>query len=401
MTKRRLVLTVVVIVGLLLAAGGYAAWKIVSPPQISAFYDPPSPLPVGKPGEIIRTESMDSRFSNARLWRILYYSTDLSGNNVAVSAIIAAPTSAAPADGYPLVAVGHGTVGANRACAPSIDPYTSFNDGPTSYDLFVGPFVSAGYVVVMSDYQGLGTPGDSSYLLGDIEGRNILDAARAAMAFPNLTLRPDFVIWGQSQGGHAALFAGQLARTYASELKVLGVATEAPAADLQAIFQDLTLLNDRGGVVSLPLMAAQAWAKAYSDLNIDTVLTGRGKGALTNVVDNVCLMPAILATQFAKPSDLFLPDAMQVLAPTIAENTPGIGPYVMPLFIAQGDADAVVPVSANTHFAESLCAVDNQLTYKVYEGAGHFAIVNAAQADVLAWMQSLLDGTVPVTTCAT
>jgi hypothetical protein len=100
-----------VIVGLLFVAGGYADWKSVSPPKISALYDPPWPPPVGKPDEIIRTESRDLRCANTRVWCILYYSTDFGGNNVAVSAIIAAWTTAAPADGYPLVVVGHGTGG--------------------------------------------------------------------------------------------------------------------------------------------------------------------------------------------------------------------------------------------------------------------------------------------------
>lgn len=400
MTKRRLVLTIVVL-GWLLAAGGYATWKIASPPAIPAFYDPPSPLPVGKPGQIIRAESIRSKFANARLWRILYHSTDSAGKDVAVSALLAAPTAAAPGAGYPLLAVGHGTVGIDRGCAPSINPYDSFRDSPTAYDFFVRPFVEAGYVVVMSDYQGLGAPGNNSYLIGDLEGRNILDSARAALSFPDLKLDPRLLIWGQSQGGHAALFAGQLAPAYAPELSILGVAADAPAADLQTIFRDLTLLNDRGGVVALPLMAADAWTRAYPGLTIDQLLTNRGKGALNNVVKNVCLMFAILATQLAKPSDLLKPDALQTLAPFTATNTPQVAPYPTPLFIAQGDADAVVPISANTHFAARLCAAGNRLTYKVYEGAGHFAIVDAAGPDVLAWMHQLRDGKAAAGTCPT
>lgn len=400
MTKRRLLVRIAVLLGIVVAGAGVVAWKLVAPPEISAFYDLPSSLETGTPGDIIRFETIDSQSENARLWRILYHSTDARGNATAVSALLAAPTTPAPDTGYPLLAVGHGTVGVNRGCAPSIDPYDSFSGGPTAYDLFVAPFVTAGYAVVMSDYQGLGAPGDSSYLIGEIEGRNILDSARAALAFPEISVQLNVLIWGQSQGGHAALFAGQLAPTYAPELKVLGVAVEAPAADLGAIFQSLTQLNEQGGVVALPLMAADAWITAgLVDADRDQLMTKRGEGALNNVVDNICLMPAILATQLAQPSDLLQPDALDVLGPAITANTPSVTAYAMPLFIGQGDADHVVPVSTNTHFAERLCGSGNTLIYTVYEGAGHFAIVEAAEADVLAWMETLRSGHDPGTTC--
>jgi predicted esterase len=71
----------------------------------------------------------------------------------------------------------------------------------------------------------------------------------------------------------------------------------------------------------------------------------------------------------------------------------------MPLFIGQGDADHVVPVSATTHSVEKLCPAGNKLTYKIYEGTNHFSIVPDAEADVLAWMQTLRSGGDPGTTC--
>ena len=42
--------------------------------------------------------------------------------------------------------------------------------------------VDAGYVVAATDYEGLGTPGVHPYLVGESEGRSVLDAARAARA---------------------------------------------------------------------------------------------------------------------------------------------------------------------------------------------------------------------------
>ena len=41
-------------------------------------------------------------------------------------------------------------------------------------------WVKAGYAVVRTDYQGLGTPGVHGYLIGKDEGRSVLDIVRAA-----------------------------------------------------------------------------------------------------------------------------------------------------------------------------------------------------------------------------
>jgi len=46
-----------------------------------------------------------------------------------------------------------------------------------------------------------------------------------------------FAVTGPSQGGHAALFAGQLAPTYAPDLKLVGVAASAPPTDLKELFR--------------------------------------------------------------------------------------------------------------------------------------------------------------------
>ena len=398
MWRRRIGVGLLVMV-LLVAAGGVAVWRSVRPPAIPAFYDPPELAADARAGQILRTEAIDSEVAGVRLWRMLYTSTRLDGAVVAVSALVAAPVAPPPEGGYPLVAVGHGTVGIARGCAPSIAPFEQFDATHTAYGFFAGHFVEAGYAVIIADYQGLGTPGDNAYLVGQIEGRNILDSARAMATFPNVPVQPGLVIEGQSQGGHAALFAHQIAPVYAPELQVLGVAALAPAADPEAIFRGVTDVNDRGGVTALPVMAVDAYTTAYPDVSIDQVLTERGVGALRNVIDELCVLQAILGTQLARPSDLIQPTGLDVLKPYVELNTPGAGPFATPIFLGQGDADVVVPITTNARVAERLCSAGNNVTYRVYEGAGHFAVVDRSTADVLAWMQAVRDGQVPASTC--
>ena len=142
----------------------------------------------------MRTEKVDSQVSTARLWRILYTSSDVNGKTIAVSGLVAAPTAAAPSGGYPVVVVAHGTSGINRGCAPSIKPFGKVDDQDTAYDYLVGLYVGAGYAVVMADFEGLGVKGNNSYLVGEVEGRNVLDSARALKSFPEFTVNPKMLV---------------------------------------------------------------------------------------------------------------------------------------------------------------------------------------------------------------
>ena len=66
---------------------------------------------------------------------------------------------------------------------------------------------------------------------GTGEARSSLDAIRAADQLEGLRLSSDVVVWGHSQGGHAALWTEQVAADYAPELAIHGTAALAPVAD--------------------------------------------------------------------------------------------------------------------------------------------------------------------------
>jgi pimeloyl-ACP methyl ester carboxylesterase len=395
---RRWIMIVVAVAVVVIIAGAYLIWQKVKPPSVPAFYKAPSSVAHDKPGQILRTEPIDSQVSTARLWRILYTSSDINGKTIAVSGLVAAPTAAAPSEGYPVVVVAHGTSGINQGCAPSIKPFGKVDDKNTAYDYLVGQYVRAGYAVVMADFEGLGVKGNNSYLVGEVEGRNVLDSARAIKSFPDFTVNPKMLVAGQSQGGHAALWAGQLQPSYAPDVDIIGVIGQAPATDLEAMFLGVTGPNARGGIVSLLLMAADAYTKQYPDVKIKQVLTTRGRGSLRNVVNKLCLVPAIIGTQLAKPSDLIQPNGLDALKPDVDKNIPG-ATFTMPVFLAQGDTDIVVLPTITQAYAAKLCATGVNLTYKTYPGVGHFDVVGSSEQDVLTWMTALRNGTPPTSTC--
>jgi hypothetical protein len=97
--------------------------------------------------------------------------------------------------------------------------------------LVLPQILAQGWVLVATDYTGLGTEGPTPFLIGQGEARSVLDAVRAARQLKQVSLADKTVIRGHSQGGHAALWAGILAPAYAPGDNVIGVAAPAPASD--------------------------------------------------------------------------------------------------------------------------------------------------------------------------
>jgi hypothetical protein len=147
----------------------------------------PAPPLKAKPGTIIRSTPIAAP-AGARAWKILYHSRAVDGNDIAVSGVVVAPTAPAPRRGRVVVTWAHGGVGLADVCAPSkqADIASGASGARVDYPHALIPmlqtFLDAGFVVAATDYEGLGTPGPHPILVGESEGRGVLDAARAARA---------------------------------------------------------------------------------------------------------------------------------------------------------------------------------------------------------------------------
>ncbi|MGH2551359.1 MAG: lipase family protein, partial [Thermomicrobiales bacterium] len=224
---RRLGMLIIAIVVVIASASLAVAAPVPVGPPGDAFYAPPDPLPKGKPGELIQAQPIDGP-SGANTWRVLYHSRSLSGDDIAVSGLIVAPVEPATTGDRPILSWGHGGAGIDDRCAPS----RQFAD-PGLLVPFMREYLTQGFVVAASDYEGLGTPGVAPFLVGESEGRSLLDIARAAHNLEEAGAGQQIIVAGHSEGGHAALFAGEIATRYAPELDLLGVMAGAPPANLE------------------------------------------------------------------------------------------------------------------------------------------------------------------------
>jgi hypothetical protein len=112
------------------------------------------------------------------IWRILYHSRDRLGRDVAVSGFAIVPDAPLPAGARRLVyAWAHGLIGQADRCAPS----RHIRDNLPPYG---GQQLEAGAVLTATDYDGLGTPGEPTALVGVALGHAVLDSIPAASQLP-------------------------------------------------------------------------------------------------------------------------------------------------------------------------------------------------------------------------
>jgi hypothetical protein len=351
------------------------------------IYAVPDPLPDGRAGDLIWAERVAAP-RGAVAWRVLYRSETIHGEPIGVSGLIVSPDEAPPAGGWPVIGYGHGTTGLADRCAPS-KAANPVADGDSIGDLPLPGLWERGFVVAATDYEGLGTPGRHPYLVGGSEGRSVLDAVRAAQRLPDAGAGEDVIVLGVSQGGHAALFAGELAGRYAPDLDLRGVVALAPGAELA---RAALLLSNDPTAVGFAVAIGAGFEAAYPDARLEDVLTAKARRSI-EVVDERCIEGVLDA--FAQPADEVL-RLERILAPPwpalLDENTPGREPTTAPVFVGQGTADALVVPQLTDLLVERLCRTGDTVTYRRYGGTSHSGIASAAAEDVHAWIRDRLDG---------
>jgi pimeloyl-ACP methyl ester carboxylesterase len=365
------------------------ATTTTSPPADSeAFVVPPADLAALDPGALIRAAPIDGAPAGAQAFRILYASTAMTGDIVAVSGMAVVPAAPAPAGGRVVLSWAHGTTGSADICAPS----TLL--GAASLPA-LGEAVAAGYTVVATDYEGLGTPGPHPYLVGPSAGRGVLDAARAVRSLdPAAGART--LVWGHSQGGQAAVWAGQIAPEYAADVEVLGVVAVAPAARLSPLAQPAVVNGSPiiGGFVTAGIAGA---ASAYPELDPADLLTPEAVAAL-GVVETECIT-GVIGTIGGLGGRVMLDQPLAAdWAEMLTANDAGAAPIAAPLLVTQGGKDTLVTPDATDAYVAAACATGTPVELRSYPDADHGSVMEES-ADALAWMAARVAGQPATSTC--
>ncbi len=370
-----------------------AGTGLLPAPDGDAFYTPPDPLPGDGPGDLIWARAYDGAPAGGVGWQVLYRSENVAGEPIAVSGLVIAP--ATPTGSDIVLDWAHGTTGMGDQCAPSKGAA-----GFSAEGLVGGIAVDRGWTFVATDYEGLGTPGVHPYLVGESEGRGVLDIVRAAAQLAGAGVDADarVAIFGHSQGGHAALMAAELAPTYAPELDVVGTVAGAPPGELPLIAAAFASATTRGAAGGFGLMMQAGFLAAYPDLPVDAAVDAAAQPLLDEVADTCTEEAFDLAAGLttAQPD----PSANADWRAALEANSPGAVDPDVPVLIYHGDADTTVPPTLSKTIRDQYCALGVTVQRTVYADADHITVVFSAIGEIQGWIQDRLDGLPAPDNCA-
>jgi acetyl esterase/lipase len=353
------------------------------------FYDAPRSALAGQAGTIVRQERIDGAPLGATAFRTLYRSTGLKGEPIFVSGVIIVPQGDPPPGGRPIVAWAHSTSGVTPRCAPSLAIFL--------FQQIQGlrSFVERGYVVAATDYPGLGTPQTHPYLVGDSEARAVIDIVRAASSMRGAGGGKRFTVWGHSQGGQAALFTGMIAKSYAPELELLGVAAAAPATDLAALMKDDIGTSGGNNIMAMTLWS---WHRVF-DASIAEVVDPRALPTLDRLA-HVCIEgPFDLSARqrIGQPlNQHFLtvdqPADIEPWRSLLQKNSAGVLPSEIPLFLAQGTADQIIDPNVTRAYMNKLCNAGSKVQMMILPDIGHGRAAQASTMAAVSWLADRFAG---------
>ncbi|MEU6425544.1 lipase family protein [Microbispora sp. NPDC046973] len=329
-----------------------------------------------------------------KAWHLRYRSTSATGEPNVVSGTLLVPDSPYPLGRRPIAGYAVGTHGMGDQCAPS----AAMAGGTEAELAIMSLMLLKGWAVAVTDYEGLGTPGDHTYMAGLSQGHAVLDAIRAATRVPgaNLSGSAPVVVMGYSQGGSSAAWAAQLQPAYAPELRLKGVAAGGVPADLRAVADHLDGTGDFG----LAAAAGIGLDAAYPELHLDSYLTPEGAALFGDARDD-CVSDLRAKLGGRRLAELTTTDVLNLpdWRARLAENRLGASAPRVPLFLYHAKGDEIIPYEVGKTLREEYCARGvNVLWTGVPAGSHVLGAVEGAPLAV-AWLATRVAGLPAIPNC--
>jgi len=362
-------------------------------PAPDAFYSWTGPLPE-QPGVLLRVAPYEGEApADARALRMLYTTTRSDGSITLASAVVAVPTQDTGSARI-VLAWQHGTTGVARSCAPSLRPDALTEEAIPG----IAGAIERGWVVVATDYPGQGTTGRYPYLIGEGEGRATLDAARAAGQIEGAGSPERVMLWGHSQGGHATLWAAQIAPEYSPELDVVGVAALSAASDPLALARRVTQASPGPLSDAVTSYVVVPYSDEYADVALTDVTHPAGvvfteSAASRCATDRSMLVTLLVGVGLGDHDRLYQLDldAGPVHDRLVQNTADGLVPA--PLFLGQGTDDEVVPIEIQRTLTAALCTAGRAVSSHEYPGRSHMGVIaedSPLVPELLAWADEVV-----------
>ena len=359
---------------------------------LSAFS---SPATAQQSRYLISAQPMTDTPPDVQAWRVQYWTTNGNGQRFAVTGIVAAPMEAIPPRPRRVIAWTHGAWGVAEKCAPSLSPdFFPYSAGMNA--------VRSGYVVVAPDYIGLASPTMHPFLVGPDTANAVLDAVRAAREIPGAAAGNAFAVWGESQGGHAALWTAISVRSYAPDLTLVGTAAAAPPTDLGA---NLSQGSDKNARALLLSFALHSWSTLYG-FSLDSITNRTNQGIIRRLSENNCV------SFNSKPKLGTILGILTIARATKNKDIAKIEPFASferansvdparvpgPLLIAQSGKDTIVAAAVTRKFAKAVCRRGTPTRWIDLTG-DHGASAKDSAQETIGWITSRFNGNPPPNDC--
>jgi pimeloyl-ACP methyl ester carboxylesterase len=369
-------------------------------PLDDSFYTVPTPLPSGSHGDLIWYRDASAIIPEApayRAWNVLYLSTDAVETPNAVTGTVLVPQTGRNGR---VISYAVGTHGLAPVCAPS----KQLDMGLDYENANIAAALQAGYAVLITDNPGY-TNGDvPSYMVGIAQGHACLDIITAAKQIPQVPIRADAqaAIWGYSQGGQTAAWAGQLQPGYMPDLDLVGVAAGGVPADLIDVGYNI---DGKVGSAFLLQVVMGLWSQYPDAVPLETLANDKGKTAIAKAQE-VCTFGALFEFMHQELSEYVVgnPPLSELIDDYVyqplTDQKLGGAAIQAPVYLYHGTADEIIPLEQHLQLKETYCSMGVNTTFGVYPG-DHIITQFQAAPYVLAWIEDRFDGVPTRGTCST
>ncbi|MFZ2527193.1 MAG: alpha/beta fold hydrolase [Rhodococcus sp. (in: high G+C Gram-positive bacteria)] len=356
-----------------------------------------------QPGDLLSTAPLTTAAAlpgAARNELITYSSVNDAGRPIVVSGTVAIPPGTAPDGGWPVISWGHGTTGIADTCAPSGDTVDgAAHDYLARTIASLDRWLDQGYAVVRTDYEGMGTPGDHTYLNARSEVNAMTDIVTAARNLDD-SVGTTWIAVGHSQGGAAAISASELGVERAEGLDLAGVIALAPGSGLSQTPLYITS-GDQSvapvlGFLPLTLLGAAAADPAVVP---DDIVTPAAD-PLMKAARTGCIADVRAAIGDIRVDSVIRPDAdLGPWTDYLKEQEPENTTPAAPVLILQGTADTVVAAPTTDILTATLCGKGAPVVYETVDGADHRDIMDASFDTATAFAADVVAGTEIAPSC--
>jgi len=434
--KKIIFLSFLAILLTLLSATVFAAEHNFGAVDMGNFYTSlPQINPNAKLGTLVKVEKISTTMPGVNVWKIAYVSSDVQERKTLVTGIVAAPVNNGSLADRPIVAWAHGTTGTAQTCGPSqvLNPAQPLNqyfmltgNSWTDFGLpAMETFIKAGYVIVATDYQGLGGGGKHQYAVAATQARDIINSIRAASLLPEAHAGSKAVVYGWSQGGGATIAAAGLTDYLHKQgsardgIELLGFVALAPydvaltfppgeltAADATKYLQKLSD-SFSTNVFNFTHYAQNLWGMtaAFPELKLNDIFTDEGAKVADQIFSRKCMHVASDTFNYTYHDNyktLLRSDIKNATAWVVANKKGSVLPVkpMAPVIIYFGNQDTTVPPIMGKLYYEQMCKLGGNITRIQLPGnQNHFSTPASAEPFYTQWIADRFSGKAAVNGC--